>query len=198
MCNPAHCELVFVSLNILLLTSHLFISVEGFSFMYHGSPCKAAVLFLWFDACKNTIHDIQLISELWFLSTLKWRKLSFQFKRGNLNFDLLTGRFYSTNPEFLCISSILQSQLCCFIFLFIQSVSKCLSKHIKGGLLSVCLHPGPSPQWGYTINVDHNYNKYALTSLSRLSIKDVISWTSPKRFNRNNWRSLCRWLSRPS
>lgn len=58
MCNHAHCELVFVSLNnILLLTSHLFINVEGFSFMYHGSPCKAAALFLWFDACKNTIRE---------------------------------------------------------------------------------------------------------------------------------------------
>lgn len=62
MCNHAHCKLVFVLNNILLLTSHLFINVEGFSFMYHGSPCKAAALFLWFDACKNTTcEDIRTL-----------------------------------------------------------------------------------------------------------------------------------------
>ena len=38
--------------------------------------------------------------------------------------NLLADRFSSTNPEFLSVSSLLQSQTRCFISSFIQSVSK--------------------------------------------------------------------------
>lgn len=145
-------------------------------------------------------HDtcIQLISELWFCHPqMTETELSVQKRQHKLwpsHWQVLFNKprvslrlIHLTEPAML------------FNFLIIQSVSKCLSKHINWWRFTVChnLNPGSS-QWGCTINLDYNYNKYALTSLSRLSIKDVISCTSSKRFNRNSWRSLCRWLSRPS